>query len=154
MKKSLGTAIFALIVTLAMSPMISVAADTGGGANGGKPPKPQLATKLVDGAGGTVGHAGYGSKTNKDGKTFSKLGVKLEHLTLAVDTKLTVRVNDAIVGSATVKAGPKGGACAELVLDSAKGDIVPTVSDGSSIAVQLADGISVASGTFHKPPKQ
>lgn len=153
MKKALGTAIFALIVTLAVSPMISVAADTGGG-GGGKPPKPQLVAKLVDGVGGAVGHAGYGSKTTKEGKTFSKLGVKLDKLTLAADTKLTVRVNDAIVGSATVKIGPKGNACAELVLDSAKGDTVPTVMVGTSIEASLADGTPVGAGKFEKPSKK
>ena len=151
MKKSLGTAIFALIVTLVVSPMISVAADTGGR---GQPPKPQLVAKLVDGLGVAVGGAGYGSKTTKEGKTFSKLGVKLDKLTLAADNKITVRVNDAIVGSATVKVGPKGNACAELVLDSAKGDTVPTVTEGTSIAAYLADGTPVASGNFQKPPKK
>jgi len=156
MKKSLEMAIFTLLVTLAVSPMISVAADTGGGDGGKppKPPKPQLAAKLVDGVGGAVGGAGYGSKTTKEGKTFSKLGVKLDKLTLAADTKLTIRVNDAIVGSTTVKVGPKGGVGAELVLDSAKGDKVPAVTEGTSIAAHLADGTPVASGKFQKPTKK
>ena len=144
MKKSLGMAIFTLMVTLAVSPMISVAADT-------TAPKPRLAAKLVDGVGGVVGGARYDSKI-KDGKTFSKLGVKLEHLKLKPDTKVIVRIGDMPAGTATVKADGKGGAAAELVLDSAKGDKVPPVKDGTPISAHIPDGPSIGAGVFHKPP--
>ena len=144
MKKSLGMAIFTLMVTLAVSPMISVAAGT-------TAPKPQLAAKLVDGVGGAVGGARYDSMT-KDGKTFSKLGVKLEHLKLKLDTKVIVLIGGMPAGTATVKADGKGGAAAELVLDSAKGDKVPPVKDGTPVSAQIPDGPTIGAGVFHKPP--
>ena len=80
MKKSLGMAIFTVMVTLAVLPMFSVAADT-------TAPKPQLAAKLVDGVGGVVGGARYDSMT-KDGKTFSRLGVKLELVPVVASNRI------------------------------------------------------------------
>ena len=110
-----------------------------------------LAPKVVGQPDVILGHAHYEAKTTKEGKTLSKLGVGVKHLTLAVDTKLNVLVNGVSVGAAIVKSGGatgNGGAAARLELVAARGDKVPVVKKGDTIAVQLVDGTPVASGQF------
>ncbi|MEI8381422.1 MAG: hypothetical protein WCJ09_14940 [Planctomycetota bacterium] len=115
------------------------------------PPPPQLVANILDPLGKAAGKAGYGQQTDASGKIkASFLSVQAGPLNKAlVGKKVNVSIDNGPAIPVDVvldKSGNNG--AANLNLNSANGDKVPLVKDGSMVKVSTPGNPPIAQGKF------